>query len=396
MPREMTIIGGGIQGTTLALALAGRGVSSLIVEKEDRLLSQASFRNEGKLHLGFVYALDPTGLTTGAMVEGALTFSPLLERWCGELDWRSGSSDGFGYVVMEDSLASAAELEVHYDTVLGEIEKSAGTLGDSYLGNRISGKGVTRHEGSAPAMQAGIAGHWFETPERAVDPRMLCRHLERAVTAEPLIEVLTGHRVDDLETTLAGFSLEVSTRSGRVSLSTSQVANCAWEGRSALDRRAFGEEIEQCYRIKHQVVVRGGDTGELRPLTLVQGPYGDIVPWPNGDIYVSWYPVSRTHFGDSPAGRPKADIEVARRTRKKMSVLIPALADSAIVDHGACYIVAQGKTDIADRRSGLHSRNQNAITESQGWWSLSSGKLTTAPLASERCAALMTDTPVGI
>jgi glycine/D-amino acid oxidase-like deaminating enzyme len=103
MPREMTIIGGGIQGTTLALALAGRGVSSLIVEKEDRLLSQASLRNEGKLHLGFVYALDPTGLTTGAMVEGALTFSPLLERWCGELDWRSGSSKGFGYVVMEDS-----------------------------------------------------------------------------------------------------------------------------------------------------------------------------------------------------------------------------------------------------------------------------------------------------
>ncbi len=396
MPREITIIGGGIQGTTLALALAGRGVGSLIVEKEDRLLSQASLRNEGKLHLGFVYALDPTGQTTTAMVEGALTFSPLLERWCGEVDWRSGCSESFGYVVMEDSLASAAELEHHYVSVLGEIERRAGPLGDSYLGHRIAGKEVVRHAGSAPEMRSGFGSHWFETPERAIDPRLVCHHLEKAVADDPLIEVLTAHRVDSLERTLGGFSLGLSTKSGEASLNTCQVANCSWEGRPALDRQAFGEETGQCYRIKHQVVVRGGDAGALRPLTLVQGPYGDVVPWPNGDIYVSWYPVSRTHFGDSPVGRPRADAEVAGRTRDHIVTLVPGLDASVVVDHGACYIVAQGKTDIGDRHSGLHSRNQDAITESQGWWSLSAGKLTTAPLASERCAALITDTPVGL
>ncbi len=243
--REMTIIGGGIQGTTLALALAARGVSSLIVEKEERLLSQASLRNEGKLHLGFVYALDPTGLTTTAMVEGALTFSPLLERWCGDLDWRSAGSGGFAYVVMEDSLASADQLEEHYNAVLGEIESAAKTLGDCYLGHRISGNGVTRHEGSAPGVQAGISGQWFETPERAVDPRMVCRHLERAVAAEPLVEVLTGHRVDGPERTAGGFSLGLSGSSGRSSVDSGQVANCAWEGRPELDRSVIGEHLDQ-------------------------------------------------------------------------------------------------------------------------------------------------------
>ncbi len=144
------------------------------------------------------------------------------------------------------------------------------------------------------------------------------------------------------------------------------------------------------------MIVRGGDAGSLRPLTMVQGPYGDVVPWPSGDVYVSWYPVSRTHFGDAPAGRPKADADVARRTLQQIALLIPGLTESRVVDHGASYIVAEGETDIEDRGSGLHSRIPDAITESHGWWSLSSGKLTTAPLASERCAALMTDTPVGL
>ncbi len=391
---QLAIIGGGIQGTTLALAVARRGGRSLILEKGERPLNGASLRNEGKVHLGFVYALDESGRTTRAMVEGALTFSPLLERWCGGIDWHSHASAGFGYVVMKDGLASADRLQVHYESVLTEIERRADDFGDSYLGHGLSGAEVIRREGSAPAMVDGASDVWFSTPERAVDPRMICRRLEEAVAAEPLIEVRTGHEVEDFERTPYGFCLEVVSRSGRSRLSCGQVANCAWEGRPPLDQKAFDEQPDHCYRIKHQVVARGGDAGALMPLTLVQGPYGDLVPWPGGDVYVSWYPVSRTHFGKEPAVDLRADIEVAERTKEELGLLFPGLKRFDVVDHGPCYIMARGDTDIGDPDSGLHARTTDAITEKGGWWSLSSGKLTSAPLASERCAALMTDTAV--
>ncbi|MBK5109877.1 MAG: FAD-dependent oxidoreductase, partial [Thermoleophilia bacterium] len=115
---DLIVIGAGIQGVTLALALAERGVGSTILERGPGPLSQASLRNEGKIHLGFVYALDRTGRTTAAMVEGALTFTPLLERWCGEMDWRANRSGRFAYVMIDGGLAGPGELEHHYELVM--------------------------------------------------------------------------------------------------------------------------------------------------------------------------------------------------------------------------------------------------------------------------------------
>ncbi|MFM8527875.1 MAG: FAD-dependent oxidoreductase [bacterium] len=58
MRSDTLVIGGGIQGSTLALALAEKGVRSAIVEAAPAPLGRASLRNEGKIHLGFFYALD--------------------------------------------------------------------------------------------------------------------------------------------------------------------------------------------------------------------------------------------------------------------------------------------------------------------------------------------------
>ena len=43
--------------------------------------TQAAYWNEGKIHLGLVYANDPTGQTHGRMLEGAMRFEALLTRW---------------------------------------------------------------------------------------------------------------------------------------------------------------------------------------------------------------------------------------------------------------------------------------------------------------------------
>src|SRR5690242_16248794 len=79
-PPRIGILGGGMQGCCCALALAARGAQVTVFDKNDRLLSRAAVANEGKIHLGYMYANDPSRLTARMMVKGALAFAPFLAR----------------------------------------------------------------------------------------------------------------------------------------------------------------------------------------------------------------------------------------------------------------------------------------------------------------------------
>jgi glycine/D-amino acid oxidase-like deaminating enzyme len=380
-----------MQGVTAALALAERGVASCILEQGNHVLRGASYRNEGKVHLGFVYALDQSGVTARKMVEGALTFSDLIERWCGEVDWRGNSSDGFDYCVVEDGLADATTLGVHYEAVHALIEASTERLGDNYLGRSARVEPIHNH-GSHPLLAPGLSGDWFTTPERSVDPRALCHWLSAAVAENPLVEVITGARVSGVEPIESGFRLEIDAVHGKQTIGAETVLNCSWENRLGLDRQALGEAPTACYRVKHQVLARGEAKRDLSPVTLVQGPYGDLVPWPNGDVYVSWYPVARTFIGDVPSADVGPDREIAEATLEGLAEIIPALEGLEVVDFGGAWIVGEGEADIDAANSGLHSRKAAEVDRQAGWWSVNGGKLTTAPLASELCVAELTGT----
>jgi glycine/D-amino acid oxidase-like deaminating enzyme len=50
------VLGGGLQGCCTALALAERNVRVVLFDKNEALLSRAAVANEGKIHLGYMYA----------------------------------------------------------------------------------------------------------------------------------------------------------------------------------------------------------------------------------------------------------------------------------------------------------------------------------------------------
>jgi glycine/D-amino acid oxidase-like deaminating enzyme len=395
VPPETLVIGGGIQGATAALALAERGVSSTIVEAEPALLSRASVRNEGKIHLGFVYALDHSGETVRQMVTGALTFAPLLQRWCGEIDWSAMRSDPFAYVVMRDSLASVADLERHYRQVVDTIESLADDLGTDYCGVDLGSiQPVEQGSGAPPGMSPSADLDWFQTPEISLDPRALCDLIASAVASNPLIEVATEHRVVGVARESDQIVLTCETPDGARDLSAGHVLDCAWQGRAALDEMAGLEPERLIYRLKHQVIVRAESQtdapSDLRPITMVQGAYGDLVPWRGGEVYISWYPASRTFIGSAPEASDEPDAAVAEATLGHLRGLVPALDRYEVVDHGPGWILAPDPaheaSDISAYDSPLHDRSRmDAVTE-DGWWSLRSYKLTTAPLAADRCA----------
>lgn len=386
------IIGAGIHGISTALALASRGRRSVILEAGPAPFTGASVRNEGKLHLGFVYALDRSGSTNRAMVEGALAFAPLVERWCGEIEWAGFRSDRFRYVAMEEGLVGPDRVEAHYETVLDRLERSAPSYGRNYIGVDPTGAEIIRREGVLPGMAEGHSACWFETPERAVDPRALAGCFTAAADRESLIAIRTGSRVSHARRLESGFSLQVETASGTRELEAETVVNCAWEGRPHLDAMILEDDWKGVFRIKHQVLLKGGDPAGIPTATLVQGPFGDVVVWPNGDVYISWYPEARTHFGERHDQSLRSDDRVARKVHEVMVRLFPALEGFSLASHAPCYILAEGRTDIDDRESELHRRLGAEFVEHGGWWSIRSSKLTTAPLAGERCAARITGT----
>src|ERR1044071_988254 len=55
MQRDSIIIGGGVYGARLALALRAEGESVLLLERESALLARASLVNQARVHNGYHY-----------------------------------------------------------------------------------------------------------------------------------------------------------------------------------------------------------------------------------------------------------------------------------------------------------------------------------------------------
>src|SRR5262245_26708324 len=86
---DIAVLGAGILGTCTALDLADRGHRVTLFEQHDTPLTEASLHNEGKIHLGFVYAADPSLRTARRMIAGATQFFDTLGRWIADADLRA-------------------------------------------------------------------------------------------------------------------------------------------------------------------------------------------------------------------------------------------------------------------------------------------------------------------
>src|SRR5262245_57979076 len=97
------VLGGGLQGCCVALALAERGVTTTIFDRNEDLLTRAAVANEGKIHLGYMYVADRTLSTARMMMRGAFAFGPFFLRYLG-FSWKDFSlSHPASYVVHSDS-----------------------------------------------------------------------------------------------------------------------------------------------------------------------------------------------------------------------------------------------------------------------------------------------------
>ncbi|MCI5191322.1 MAG: FAD-binding oxidoreductase, partial [Candidatus Electrothrix sp. AS4_5] len=131
------ILGGGIMGCCLALEIARRYRKVDLIDLAPEPMMGASLHNEGKIHLGFVYANDPSNETFGLMTRGSMAFARIVcELTNQDLDILK-LSQPFHYWVPHDSQVGLDAIENHFNKVEAAAMELSRTTGDSYLGRSI-------------------------------------------------------------------------------------------------------------------------------------------------------------------------------------------------------------------------------------------------------------------
>ncbi|MGC1816472.1 MAG: FAD-dependent oxidoreductase [Casimicrobiaceae bacterium] len=396
------MLGGGLTGLGTALELVKHGTKVALVEQDNLPMNRTSLRNEGKVHLGFIYANDRTFATARLQLQGALQFRALLARWIGARANSLRRSTPFVYLVTTGSLLCSDELAGHYAAVERDCADHLSQAPDlDYLGDRpkrlfhpcaLSNlKPLLKIDGLAAA---------FRTEERAIDTDELARALRAAVRDATEIRLLAQRTVESVTRHRERFRIEGSEPGGRWQLDAGQVVNATWENRLAIDETVgLRSEPGWVHRLKYRIIARVPERLRQGPsVTMVLGPYGDVVIRPDGTAYLSWYPVGMrgwTHELAPPAswaGPCRGELADDDRRSVAAGVLgaidewYPGIGASQPLLVDAGVIVAYGRTDVGDTASQLHDRSRIGVTSKDGYHSVDPGKLTTAPLFAKLAA----------
>ena len=398
---RVAVLGGGLQGCCTALALAERGAKVTLFDKNDTLLSRAAVANEGKIHLGYMYAGDPTLATAKTMMAGALSFAPFLERYLGQPAQSFSVSVPATYVVHRDSQQTSETVGAYLKTVHGLINEAAEGRPRAYFGRNLASPIQPWSSAEIDAeFDASVILAAVSTPEIAINPSALAEIVRKCIAAHPLIEVHCNQTVVGAELDRDAIHVRSHGREGTSQECFDHAVNALWDGRLALnDALGFRANRHWLHRLKYGVSFRlPPEATPPKSATIVLGPFGEVVTYGDRLIYLTWYPdclqaistdMAPPEWETYPAEPLRS--RILSGTFRALSAIVPSLLaldaenlPEVCVKGGA--IVAWGKTDIYDPASELHRRFEIGVTSAGRFHSVDPGKLTMAPYFAEICA----------
>ncbi len=398
--QSILVLGAGIQGICAALALGREGYAVTLIDQAEDCMTRASLRNEGKIHLGLVYAKDDTMNTAALMLRAALRFGPLIEKFLGRpVAWERLRANPFDYLVMNDSMLSVDKILQSYARLQSLYEDERSNPEHHYVGLRprtlFRTGSVPDYGGRVSSERVVAAIKTTEIPLRVpVFRELLRQHLHSSAN----IEILYRHRVESIDRTTSGFRVEGTGADGETWKRDSEsVVNCLWDGRLKLDEQmGVLPERRWVYRLKYRLFAELPESlRNLPSLTMVLGPFGDIVTDSRGPTYLSWYPASMKGWNSEvspPAEWKRAHQEqpwgeerqtFAREILEGFETTVPGIVRSRPINLAAGVIFSWGESDIDDPESKLHQRDEIGIESHDGYFSINTGKFTCAPLFAE-------------
>jgi hypothetical protein len=320
------------------------------------------------------------------MVHGTASFERIVTTVCGHELPASWWSRPVIYIVDRDSILPVEDLWRRAQAVGNLVREASGPnqglarfapFGPQWL----SGDEVR----SLTGQDRSLCG-WM-TGERSIFPGRVADAVSAAVSRREI--ELVSARVGSIRRSGAVWRAECS--DGSVYESRG-VLNCSWESRWLLDRGLGVGSAEVSIRYK---VALFGSAAEgwpkVHPSTRILGAFGDVTPYGEGSVYLSWYPVGLV--AESENGIPPAipqDInrhEVMSRTLTALGLSPPARIQWSV--RGG-FIVAAGRGRITDPHSSLHERHHpRARVAAPRYISVDTGKYALGPLLGERAAELL-------
>ncbi len=169
--------------------------------------------------------------------------------------------------------------------------------------------------------------------------------------------------------------------------------NALWDGRLAIDATAgITPKRPWLFRMKYNVRLTAVPAQYQVPsVSIVLGPFGDVVRYANGEAYLSWYPVGLKARStdltppDWPRFLVEADAaELRRSVFEAVREVVPGLSRLApLIPQGEVkggVIFAWGDSDIYDPASHLHKRDEIGPMSYGCYHSINTGKLIMAPM----------------
>jgi glycine/D-amino acid oxidase-like deaminating enzyme len=386
--RRVAVLGAGIMGSAIAIELARRGCDVTLIDREAQPVAATSRWNEGKIHLGYLYGADPTTATARHILPGSLRFAERARALISsDLEGHITTGDDL-YLLHRDSVVGAEVMRARFEAISELVRQhpDAGRYLVDVSDARVAE--LTAAELGALAGTDIVAG--FRVPERSVDTRWFGDRLAGAVASEPGVML-------QLDTTVVGAEPRDAV-DGRWRVhglngfdeDFDVVVNALWGGRLPVDVTAgLAPHPPWSHRFRLCVFLRTRTEHEQPSALVAVGPFGDVKNYNGRDFYLSWYPVGLVAEGDglelqAPAIPKGADAEAfAGRVRHALERVIPGIgrvfddAESTTV-HGG-FVFARGSGTLDDPRSGLHRRDRYGVERRGTYFSIDTGKYSTAP-----------------
>jgi glycine/D-amino acid oxidase-like deaminating enzyme len=389
-PRKtVAILGAGIQGTCAALALAARGCRVELFDRAAQPVTQASLWNEGKIHLGLIYAKDPRNRTSDLMLRGALHFDSALQRLTGRSRPAGLLSAPFRYLVHRTSQLPADAIATHFEAVAGQYRSLRDATGLTYFDQRSDFVWEPMSDRDLRAeYDDRLVAAAFRTIELSVDPSVVAAMLRKAVTEQHRIQFHPNCQVDRVVIDSVGRPSVAVAGEGTLG-PYDDVVNALWQERLRVDATAgLRPDRPWLHRYKLAIHVTGARGHALPSTTIMLGEYGDIVDFGGGRHYLSWYPAcKRGEWRDLQPPTPVIDDATKRQTLDAtiaaLGAIVPAVGaldfSGATIDVAGGYVFAWANTGIADPRSELHGRSDIGLHSHDRYHSLDTGKYGMAP-----------------
>ncbi len=390
MSTRVAVLGAGIMGCCVALLLARRGGPVDLFDEAAAPFCGASRWNEGKIHLGYIYAADPSLRTAGHVQPGGLLFRPMVESLLGlSLAGVTSQADDI-YLCRRDSVVPPDAMAAYVARVNEQVRAHPDArhyLQDARYSrtHRLSPTELAAVTDS-PDILAG-----FRVPERSVATLWLADQFVAAVAAEPHITLHRhtavtaarphGDSPDGLWMVESG-----TTRFGPYR----HVVNALWQGRLAIDQSAgLAPQGVWSHRYRQSLFLRTTQALDTPCVVIATGPFGDIKNYNGRDFYLSWYPAGlRVDSRDLVPPPPSAldmppDATLAQTILDQLQAQLPWVQQiRAHAEHmaiGGGWVFAAGRGALSDPASGLHRRSDYGVQRRGAYVSVDTGKYSTAP-----------------